>query len=1110
MHSGSGYRYLLKTVATGDGDRDLSQPLTKYYVEKGTPPGRWLGSGLHSLNDPTLIIDAPVTEQQLQLLIGYGLHPTTAEKLGRAFGNYRKTAQRIHERITELDATLGDDARTEAISCIEAEEQQAGTRRATAGWDFTIAVPKSVSTLWALADAGTQAMITQAHHDAVAQVIDMLERNLVWTRTGKGGSVHAEVTGVVAAAFDHYDSRAGDPHLHTHVVVSNKVMRTGAGGWYALDGTPLHNATVALSELHNAILADLLTRRFGVQWRPRNQGRDHNPSWEISGVPEELLREFSSRSCDIDDETDRLIASYAERYGRQPSKKTIIRLRQLATLTTRPEKVVRSLADLTGRWRDQAATILQRDPQTWATELLADENTEPLLRADDIPPKAITQAAHQTLIAVGNRRTTWRYWNLHAEASRQTKGWRFATPADRETITAQIAEAAQAASVKLTPTALVAPAALTRADGTSLFRPKNQALFTSQAMLDAEERLLSLATDTTGPTLDLNTIQQIASQPDETGLTLGLDQQDALERIAVSGIKVDVLVGPAGAGKTTAMRALKQAWEQQNGPGSVVGLAPSATAAQVLGNDLGIATENTAKWLVDHDKNGRGFRAGQLVIIDEASLAGTFTLDRICALATQAGAKVLLVGDWAQLQAVEAGGAFNLIVTSRNDTPELSDIHRFTHQWEKTASLELRFGNPDVISTYTQHGRIHDGDTDTMRQAAYAAWKADTNAGLQSVLIADDRATVTELNRQARHDRIIAGLVDPTTELNLTEGTRASLGDLIITRRNDRRIVAGSTGWVRNGDRWTITHINPDGSAIVRRAGYTRGASTILPAPYVKEAVDLGYAATAHRSQGITVDTSHTVVSSKTPRENLYVAMTRGRQTNTAYVTIDHATEDTQHLGKGRTTAAEVLTQVLRTNGAEPSAHQAKQAEEHRWLGIGQLLTECQQLITEARREWEALPIPDKAKRMHAQPAIHRTTRRYIAGLIPEPAFPASPEIRHVLDVRKQAIDQRVTTLTTQALSENPPWLKDLGPKPTDPKARARWGTALKTVVAYRNAHEITSDHALGSTATTADQRLQRANAQVRISRLRGSGQVDPQSTLTAVPNRQPHMSMSL
>ncbi|MDR2895321.1 MAG: hypothetical protein LBV30_01505 [Propionibacteriaceae bacterium] len=117
-----------------------------------------------------------------------------------------------------------------------------------------------------------------------------------------------------------------------------------------------------------------------------------------------------------------------------------------------------------------------------------------------------------------------------------------------------------------------------------------------------------------------------------------------------------------------------------------------------------------------------------------------------------------------------------------------------------------------------------------MRQAAYTAWKADIDAGRQSVLIADDRATVTELNRQARHDRIIAGLVDPTTELNLTEGTRASVGDLIITRRNDRRIVAGSTGWVRNGDRWTITAINPDGSATVRRAGYNRGASTILPA----------------------------------------------------------------------------------------------------------------------------------------------------------------------------------------------------------------------------------------------------------------------------------------
>ena len=160
---------------------------------------------------------------------------------------------------------------------------------------------------------------------------------------------------------------------------------------------------------------------------------------------------------------------------------------------------------------------------------------------------------------------------------------------------------------------------------------------------------------------------------------LGEDQADALMKVAVSGRMLDVLVGPAGAGKTTAMSALRRAWEKEHGAGSVVGLAPSAVAAQVLAEDLGIATENTAKWWQNHLTRGETFQSGQLVIIDEASLAGTLSLDRITHLAERAGAKALLVGDFAQLQSVDAGGAFGLLVNDRDDTPELVDVHRFVN-----------------------------------------------------------------------------------------------------------------------------------------------------------------------------------------------------------------------------------------------------------------------------------------------------------------------------------------------------------------------------------------------------------------------------------------------
>ena len=287
------------------------------------------------------------------------------------------------------------------------------------------------------------------------------------------------------------------------------------------------------------------------------------------------------------------------------------------------------------------------------------------------------------------------------------------------------------------------------------------------------------------------------------------------------------------------MSALRRAWETEHGAGSVVGLAPSAGAAQVLAEDLGIATENTAKWWQTHQTTDATFQAGQLVIVDEASLAGTLSLDRITRLAAGAGAKVLLVGDYAQLQSVDAGGAFGLLVHDREDAPELVDVHRFTHEWEKSASLDLRHGRTDIIDTYNDHGRIHDAETEEMIDSAYTAWRADLLAGKATVLVSDSNESVTALNTRARTDLILDGVVRGPREAVLHDGTRAAIGDVVITRRNDRRLRAGR-GWVRNGDRWNVIDVRDDGSIALQRAGATWGATVIVPADYVAEHVELG------------------------------------------------------------------------------------------------------------------------------------------------------------------------------------------------------------------------------------------------------------------------------
>ncbi|MCB0906472.1 MAG: relaxase domain-containing protein [Nocardioidaceae bacterium] len=1106
MSAGKGYEYLLRTVAAGDGDRSLSTPLTRYYTEAGTPPGRWMGSGVASLESAIRAGDE-VTEEQLRLLIGQGAHPTTGEPLGRRYRTY--------------------------------DQPPAGKRRhAVAGYDLTFSIPKSASVLWGVADGGTQALIAEAHHAAVADALDFLEREIVATRVGakgpKGAVAQVEVTGVVAAAFDHYDSRANDPHLHTHVVISNKVKTVRDGKWRAVDGAPLHAWVVALSELHEAALSDHLTRMLGVDWERRPRGRDRNPAWEIVGVPQSLVGTFSSRSRDIDAATDRLIDEYVERHGRRPRRATIVKLRQQANLSTRPAKHIHSLADLTDLWRRRTADHIGADPVTWVRETTSNPPAR-LLRADDVPLDFVEDVGRRVVATVGEKRSTWRRANLYAEAARQTLGWRFASTADREAITGLVVDAAERCSLRLTPPELaVTPQPFLRDDGTSAFRPKHSTVFSAEHLLAAEDRLLERSATTSAPTIGIEIVDDVAARP-VRGNRLSPEQTEAIARIAVSGRVVDLLIGPAGAGKTTAMRALQDAWTRQHGKGSVVGLAPSAAAAAVLADDLGTACENTAKWCYEHDQGRTTLRKNQLVILDEAALAGTMTLDRITTHAQAAGAKVLLVGDWAQLQSVEAGGAFGMLAEARHDAPELVDIHRFTHAWEKSASLDLRHGRPEAVDAYFAHQRVSDGDADDMADAAYRAWRDDIAAGRASVLIADTAHVVRDLNGKARAERLLSGETRGGAEARLIDGTGASVGDWIITRKNDRRLRALRSGWVRNGDRWRVTDVRTDGSLVVRRLGRKHSGAIVLPAAYAANHVDLGYAITAHRAQGVTVDTAHVVVSDTTTRENLYVAMTRGRDHNHAYVVT--APEDENHgaADGDEITARSVLVRVLANRGAELSAHQTLTEEQETWGSIAQLVAEYETIATAAQRDrWATLlrscaltadqvddvlasdafgPLATELRRAEANghdvdrllPAAasrhglldaedvaavlrHRvqlvTSRRasgrrrrsrLIVGLIPEAFGPMTPDMRRALDERRDLIEQRARNLAETAIQNRESWIQRLGePAATD---RAQWTRAVATIAAYRDRYAITGPRPLGREASTDSQRLDRARA---------------------------------
>jgi hypothetical protein len=409
-------------------------------------------------------------------------------------------------------------------------------------------------------------------------------------------------------------------------------------------------------------------------------------------------------------------------------------------------------------------------------------------------------------------------------------------------------------------------------------------LYTSQRILDAEQRLVAAAGRRDGTVVDEPSVDLALLEMAANGTALDVGQAAMVRQMCSSGARLQLAIAPAGAGKTTAMRALTLAWTEDGG--QVIGFAPSAAAAAVLAEQTGIRTDTLAKltWSLDHG-NLPDWAAtvgpSTLVIIDEAGMADTLTLDDAVQFAIGRGASVRLVGDDQQLAAVGAGGVLRDIQHTYGAL-RLTELHRFTDPTEAAASLAIREGKPEALDFYLDHGRVHVGDIATTTEDAFNAWVSDRAAGLDAIMIAPTRHLVAQLNRRARTHRLDHSAA--TAEVPLADGNRASVGDVIITRTNDRRLRLTATDWVKNGDRWTITRIGRRGDLTVR---HTRSHRTIrLPADYVQASTGLGYATTIHSAQGVTADTMHGLATGQESRQQLYTMITRGRVANHLYLQV--------------------------------------------------------------------------------------------------------------------------------------------------------------------------------------------------------------------------------
>lgn len=973
LTAGSGYDYLTRQVAALDATEKGHTSLASYYTAKGEAPGRWVGAGLASLDG----LDAGdiVTAEQMKALFAYGFHPLadqrlaaladgatvdearTAQRLGtpyKVFDNdvppfQIEVARRIealnseHGLPTRAAASLEDRARIRSEVAAEFFEREHGrsptdarelaatvaklTRpktTAVAGYDLTFSPVKSVSTLWAVADPSTAAKIERAHDAAVADALAFIEREALFTRTGTNGVRQVETRGLVATAFTHRDSRAGDPDLHTHVAVANKVQTADEEGrWLAIDGRLIYKATVAASEVYNSALEQHLNGSLGVRFTERaDTDPRKRPVREIVGVPAELAQRWSSRRASIAVRKAELTRDFQATHGRPPTPVEAIQLAQQATLETRDAKhEPRSLEEQRTTWAAEAAETLGGIDQVDAmVQRALSPSTRPAERVD---AAWIDRAARRVVGQVQQRRATWQSWHLTAEAERQVRRGDV-SPEQRDAVVQLVVDGALERSTSLggDRDPISDPSMLRRRDGSSVYTVHRAELYTSAAILAAEQRIVAAGGSTDGKALTPDVVDVALLESAANGIELNAGQATLVRGMATSGARVQLGIAAAGTGKTTAMSVLTRAWEDAGG--NVIGLAPSAAAAAALREQTGSTTDTLAK-LVDELGDDHGGTLSDaigpdtLVLVDEAGMADTLTLDQVISHAIRRGASVRLIGDDQQLAAIGAGGVLRDLEHTHGAL-RLSELMRFADPAEAAATLALRDGQPEAIGYYLDAERVHVGDLATLTDDVFTAWQHDRANQLDSIMLAPTRDLVAELNSRARAARTIAGDVDAGRAVRLSDGNEASVGDVVLTRHNDRRLRISATDWVKNGDRWTVTAVNERSLDVVHTES---GLRATLPADYVAAHTELGYASTVHGAQGLSVDSSHALVTGDEARQQFYVSMTRGRQANHAYLVVA-SDGDPHELIRPETThprtATDALERILARDGAPQSA----------------------------------------------------------------------------------------------------------------------------------------------------------------------------------------------
>lgn len=1035
--------YWLAAVAEGGDD---------YYTKPGEAPGEWVGDLADELG-----LSGQVDAAGYGAILE-GRDPSSGEQL------LKRPETRFRKRPD------GSEKRVEPVL----------------GYDVRFSAPKSVSLLYALGSEQTKERIVAVVNEAVRQGIAHLEREACMVQRGKGGARIEPGQGFIGMAFRHRMSRAGDPALHVHVVISNLTRALSDGKWLSLASpkgrSPLFPHGKSAGIVFQAALRAGFLREFGLEFDAVRNGYA-----DLKGFDRKLIEAFSTRS--------REIAEWMQKHGVDSVKAA-----QTAAYRTRDAKDHSVDADArVGEWETQAEPFgFSRES---AEEMVSSARArEPVAIGDDVLDAAVQQL-ELTASHFDRRALLW------AVADQLPEG------ADLDSLTAAVDRILASERV----ICLYSPADLLDRDA-----------YTTPRIANTERWFIDTALDT----LDAGvSIVERAAVEDVLASRefLAPDQREMVVRLTCGGEQVIAVAARPGTGKTTALEPAVEAWTKAGFP--VIGCATARNATGEL-KRAGVEPSFSVASLTyqAHVWHGEGKRLpdGCVIVLDEANVTSTLELEVLLRLVTQCNGKLVLIGDPRQIGSIGPGGLY-VHLTRLLEPVRLTEIRRQRREVDRQVVTLVHEGRgSEAIDLLRTDGKFIVGDDlFSTLNGLLLDWHNDYVTGADAVMIARRNSDVQYLNEQAREIRQAEGRLGET-EVIVGEDPIA-VGDRVQTRINWNRPS------VDNRDRWDV--IDVDAAARTVKLARVDGEGTVTLGPAYLDrstrdgapALEYAYAITTYGAESKTFDRAYPFIDQVHHLEESVVAMSRGREVANVYTVASSELLDPD-LGPGRREVADTLQDVreaVEREGADFPAIEAAARAEIEALSFGQLAERRARLAETAapvdpdlvrterlekaiitdrgrlddlrterdavERSPDAAPL-DVARLAAAEISAGERIQRNIAerealpGLSPssDPA-PTTPQDRLEVALIEQRISREASRQLTAARANESQIIYDtLGAYPSDPALAVEWDGAAHTILTYRLRHNVWDEHRpLGGRPDSAPVRAERAHAEQRVEAAR-------------------------